>query len=225
MGNRELLAVVLALQEWRHWLEGAEHPFLVWTDHRNLAYLQTARRLNSCQARWSLFLERFRFTLTYRPGSKNGKADALSRQFDSSEAQSVERNILSPACVIGAAWWEIKQEVHDAQQDQPIPEDCPPSRLFVPPATRMAVLQWGHKSRVACHPGAHRTQFLLRQRFWWPSMTADVKEFVAACSVCARGKSSHRVRPRTAVLISCMEGVLSGAGGIGQSVIWLSPSD
>ena len=29
VGNRELLAVVLALQEWRHWLEGAAHPFFV----------------------------------------------------------------------------------------------------------------------------------------------------------------------------------------------------
>ena len=62
VGNRELLAVVLALQEWRHWLEGAAHPFFVWTDHRNLAYIQTTRRLNSRQARWALFLGRFRFT-------------------------------------------------------------------------------------------------------------------------------------------------------------------
>ncbi|KAK3570542.1 hypothetical protein QTP86_022078 [Hemibagrus guttatus] len=29
IGNRELLAIKLALEEWRHWLEGARHPFLV----------------------------------------------------------------------------------------------------------------------------------------------------------------------------------------------------
>ncbi|KAK3548395.1 hypothetical protein QTP70_012639 [Hemibagrus guttatus] len=39
IGNRELLAVKLALKEWRHWLEGARHPFLVLTDHKNLEYL------------------------------------------------------------------------------------------------------------------------------------------------------------------------------------------
>lgn len=34
IGNRELLAVKVALEEWRHWLEGAQHPFIVWTDHK-----------------------------------------------------------------------------------------------------------------------------------------------------------------------------------------------
>lgn len=32
MGNRKLLALVLALQVWRHWLEGGEGPFVAWTD-------------------------------------------------------------------------------------------------------------------------------------------------------------------------------------------------
>ena len=53
MGNREPLAIKLALEEWRHWLEGAKQPFIVWTDHKNITYLQNAKRLNSHQARWS----------------------------------------------------------------------------------------------------------------------------------------------------------------------------
>ncbi|KAK3543133.1 hypothetical protein QTP70_011671 [Hemibagrus guttatus] len=79
IGNRELLAVKLALEEWRHWLEGAKHPFTVLTDHKNLEYLRAAKRLNPRQARWALFFTRFKFTISYRPGSKNVKADALSR--------------------------------------------------------------------------------------------------------------------------------------------------
>ncbi|KAG1952338.1 hypothetical protein F2P79_010259 [Pimephales promelas] len=51
--NRELLAVKLALEEWRHWLAGAKHPFLVLTDHKNLQYLRDAKRLNPRQARWA----------------------------------------------------------------------------------------------------------------------------------------------------------------------------
>ncbi len=34
--HRELLAIKLALEEWHHWLEGAQHPFSVITNHKNL---------------------------------------------------------------------------------------------------------------------------------------------------------------------------------------------
>lgn len=43
VGDRELLAVKLALEEWRHLLEGTEQPFVVWTDHKNLTYLRNAK--------------------------------------------------------------------------------------------------------------------------------------------------------------------------------------
>ena len=54
VGNRELLAVHEALEEWRHWLEGAKHPILIWTDHKNLTYIREAKRLGPRQARWAL---------------------------------------------------------------------------------------------------------------------------------------------------------------------------
>ncbi|KAL2083752.1 hypothetical protein ACEWY4_021525 [Coilia grayii] len=63
IGDRELLAVKLALEEWQHWLEGASVPFIVWTDHKNLEYIRSAKRLNPRQARWSLFLSRFNFSV------------------------------------------------------------------------------------------------------------------------------------------------------------------
>lgn len=46
VGNRELLAVKLALEEWRHRLEGTSQPFLVLTDPKNLEYLLKAKRIN-----------------------------------------------------------------------------------------------------------------------------------------------------------------------------------
>ncbi|CAJ0938719.1 unnamed protein product, partial [Ranitomeya imitator] len=81
VGNRELLAMKWAFKEWRHWLEGAKHRVVVLTDHKNLTYLESAKRLNPRQARWSLFFSRFDFVVSYLPGSKNVKADALSRSF------------------------------------------------------------------------------------------------------------------------------------------------
>lgn len=51
VGDKELLAIKLSLEEWHHWLERAEHPFLLWTDHKNLTYLKSAKRFNFPQAR------------------------------------------------------------------------------------------------------------------------------------------------------------------------------
>lgn len=59
--NWELLAVKLALEEWQHWLKGSKHPFTVLMDHKNLEYLRTAKRLNSCQTCWALFFSRLTF--------------------------------------------------------------------------------------------------------------------------------------------------------------------
>ena len=111
VGNKELLAVKVALEEWRHWLEGSRHPFLVWTDHKNLEYIRKAKRLNARQARWSLFFSRFDFTLSYRPGSKNGKPDALSRLHDPEPVAKVPEPILPLNRVVGAVVWPIEEQV------------------------------------------------------------------------------------------------------------------
>ena len=191
IGNRELLAVKMALEEWRHWLEGAEQPFVVWTDHKNLEYIRSAKRLNPRQARWALFFNRFDFSLSYRPGSKNIKPDALSRQFQSDGGPSVPEGILPSEVVIGAVTWDIEDKVRQGQDDHPAPSACPVDRLFVSANLRSQVLQWGHSSRLACHPGVKRTLALVRQRFWWGSMEEDTKEFVAACLTCSQHKSAR----------------------------------
>ncbi len=41
--DKELLAVMRSLEQWRHFLEGARHPVEIWTDHKNLEYFRTAR--------------------------------------------------------------------------------------------------------------------------------------------------------------------------------------
>jgi len=66
--DKELLAIIRALEEWKHFLEGARHPVEIWTDHKNLEYFMTAKKLNRRQARWSLYLACFNFKLTYCPG-------------------------------------------------------------------------------------------------------------------------------------------------------------
>ncbi|KAL0203584.1 hypothetical protein M9458_001602 [Cirrhinus mrigala] len=192
IGNRELLAVKLALEEWRHWLEGSGVPFIVWTDHKNLEYIKTAKRLNSRQARWALFFGRFDFTISYRPGSKNVKPDSLSRIFDHTDRPSTPKSIFPETLIVSTLTWEVETKVKTALEGVTPPVACPPNRLFVPEELRSEVIQWGHCSNVACHPGVNRTIHVVKQRFWWPLMARDVRSFVLACSVCAIGKTSNR---------------------------------
>lgn len=161
MWNHELLAVVIALQEWRHWLEGAALPFPVWTDQHNLVYLRSAKCLNSCQARRGLFLGRLQFTLSYRPGSHNTKLDMLPRQFSHSDEEGTVEPILPPKCVVAVVRRDIDGSIRAAQRTQPPPNDCSPNRIFVPDTTRSQVLQCGHSSKPACHPGFLRTHALV----------------------------------------------------------------
>jgi hypothetical protein len=54
--DTEMLAIVRALEEWHHYLEGARHPIQIWTDHKNLEYFRIAQKLNHRQVQWSLYL-------------------------------------------------------------------------------------------------------------------------------------------------------------------------
>jgi len=80
--DKEMLGIIRALEAWRHYLEGAKHEIDIWTDHQNLKYFMTAKKLNRRQARWALFLSRFNFHLTHKAGTLMKKADALSRRPD-----------------------------------------------------------------------------------------------------------------------------------------------
>jgi hypothetical protein len=94
----EMLAIIRGLEEWRHYLEGTRHPIEIWTDHKNLEYFRVAQKLNHRQARWSLYLSRFDFTLPHKPGQSMGKPDALSRWANHGSGQGDNDNptLLAP---------------------------------------------------------------------------------------------------------------------------------
>jgi len=92
--DKKMLAIICALEEWRHFLEGATHPVEIWTDYKNLEYFMTVKKLNRRQARWSLYLARFDFLLHHCPGCTMGKPDALSRRADYGNGVSDNENIV-----------------------------------------------------------------------------------------------------------------------------------
>ena len=77
--DKKMLAIIRALEDWRHYLKGLPQSFDIISDHRNLEYWRTTRNLTQRQARWSLYLSRFDFHLTHKPGIANTQADPLSR--------------------------------------------------------------------------------------------------------------------------------------------------
>ena len=66
----------------------------IWTDHKNLEYFMTAKKLNRHQARWSLYLARFDFRLVHRPGRCMGKLDTLSRRLDHGNGASDNKDVI-----------------------------------------------------------------------------------------------------------------------------------
>ncbi|KAK3517343.1 hypothetical protein QTP70_004487 [Hemibagrus guttatus] len=180
-----------ALEEWRHWLEGARHPFQVLTDHRNLEYLRGDKRLNPRQARWAIFFTRFAFTVTYLPGSKNGKADALSRQFEVDNEPAQPDVILPATAILAPVQWNLVEEIRRAHTDEPPPAGCPPTKIFIPLHFRQQVMQWVHKAPSSGHPGIRRSTQLVRNRFWWSSLGSDVEEYVRSCPTCVQARTSR----------------------------------
>ena len=85
--DKELLAIIRALEQWRAELEGLKSKIQIYTDHRALEYFMTKRQLTARQARWADILSRFNFQIIYQPGKQNMKADALTRRKEDQDSQ------------------------------------------------------------------------------------------------------------------------------------------
>jgi len=48
--NKEMLAIIRELENWRHLLEDTHFKFEIWTDHKNLEYFMKVQKLNCRQA-------------------------------------------------------------------------------------------------------------------------------------------------------------------------------
>jgi len=75
-------------------LKGVWHPVEIWTDRKNLEYFIIAKKLNRCQAHWSLCLVYFNFKLIHYPGCSIGKPDTLSQRLDHSKRASDNKDVI-----------------------------------------------------------------------------------------------------------------------------------
>jgi len=76
--DKELYALVRALQTWEHNLVSQE--FIIHSDHEPLKYLKGQHKLNKRHAKWMEFLKQFQYVIKYKKGKTNIMADALSKR-------------------------------------------------------------------------------------------------------------------------------------------------
>ena len=120
--DKELLAIVACLLEWRVYLEGAQPPTQVITDHLNLKHFTTARSLNGRQARWAAKLGAYDFRIVYRPGRENSKADLLSRREDYVAAGRKQARKIRPPLLPESLWVGLPgEEAGDASLEKATP--------------------------------------------------------------------------------------------------------
>lgn len=74
--ERELMAMVLSIKKWRHYLLGKH--FVVRTNQQSLQFLTEQNLLGGEQIKWTSKLLGFDFEVKYKPGCSNRVADALS---------------------------------------------------------------------------------------------------------------------------------------------------
>ena len=83
--TKEAFALVLAVRHWAVYLTG-QH-FVLHSDHNPLVYLRNQKDPRGKFARWITELEEFDYEVKYVPGSKNVKADPLSRNLAAEQLQ------------------------------------------------------------------------------------------------------------------------------------------
>ena len=199
--ERELMAIVFAIQKWRHYLLGRK--FIVRTDQKSLKFLLEQREINMEYQRWLSKLLGFDFDIHYKPGLENKAADALPRKDATVE-------LLAMTVPTAIQFQDIEAEVAQDETLQKLVRELvadPLShpdyslvqgrllrkgRLALPKESKLigVILKEMHDGRMGGHGGVQRTQKRISELFFWMGMMNDIKRYVAACSVCQRHKYS-----------------------------------
>ena len=194
------MAIVLALQKWRHYLLGRH--FKVWTDQKSLRHLLDQREIGAEQLMWLMKLQGYDFEIQYKLGGENKAADALSRK----EGIDVKLAV----CTV-AQWGEGAVIDDEVQADEKlkgitqallkgdsIPEGYTlkkgsllyKGRLVLSRSSTLIpkFLQEFHAAPFGGHLGYFCTYKRSAGVLFWEGMKSDIKNFVAGCEICQRNK-------------------------------------
>ncbi len=169
--DKELLAIVKALQDWRPYLAGTEKSIQIYTDHKNLRNFATTKQLNWRQICWTKQLINYKFQIHYKKSNENGEADALSRRPDHEEVKKIHAKILSKdnkgILTKGlAAMYKVKQTL----------------------LTDEELIQVCHNNRASEHLEVKRTEDLVQRRHNISDLKDQITEYIIKCNLCCRNK-------------------------------------
>lgn len=205
VSEKELNALIFALEKFRGYIEGSPFQTKVYTDHSSLQWLVSLKSPTGRLARWALRLSQFNFDIQYKKGSENKLADALSRAPVSPEA--VE--LICPIDNVTDIWYtNTYNRVEKAPQKFPdfkiinnnlykrIRNKNPLSRdsewkLVVPNDLKQDILKQCHDRPDAAHLGIFKTLKRVAQTYFWPRMLGDIKRYVKNCQICLAYKSTN----------------------------------
>lgn len=215
--DKEMLAIVKSLQHWRQFLEGAQHPVIIHTDHKNLIYFTESRVLNQRQARWAIDLLAFDFKIKYIPGHLNIIPDALSRRpdhFDESAKNTISDPVIRPEHFLfnlqTTIHNPIDDEIIEAQQssveftkykNNELSEDWTikhnyllfKDRIWVPTdELRSQIISLFHDTVSGGHNGFNKTLRHISSRYIWRGLQGSVKRYIKNCDVCIRNKNQNQ---------------------------------
>lgn len=199
----ETLAVVKALQHFRHYLIGLQ--FKVVTDCNALKSTERKKDLLPRVARWWVYLQDFTFDIEYRKGSMMAHADYLSRNPPIYVHQVTKpRNWAQIAQSADGETQDLVQQLQEGKLDSrryvyqndvlyykysPVGEE---SRLlaYIPKGHRLSLLRLFHDEHD--HICADKTIDLILRHFWFPALIHFVKKYIAHCLVCISNKRVPR---------------------------------
>ncbi len=218
--DKELLTIMLALDEWRHYLMGTFQDFEIWTDHQNLQYFWKLQKLNWWQAHWVTELAEYYFTLYHKASATNRKADLLSWQADHEQGKDNNNQVIVLKLehfsamimpTIDEMHKHIKRATHDVRLWDPnvvgsinhnwgmkLKEGLVwyDGRIYIP----RSHTSWGeviaqlHDHITARHPGVKKTKELILWEYWWPKMKKDIEAYIWACEMCQWTKLSMQAK-------------------------------
>ncbi|KAA0037156.1 hypothetical protein IC582_013488 [Cucumis melo] len=199
VNERELMAVVLAVQRWRPYLLGRK--FVVKTDQKSLKFLLEQKVIQPQYQKWIAKLVGYSFEVVYKPSLENKAADALSRV-----PSSVYLNQLTAPALIDLKI--IKEEVEKDEQFKEILMKLQSGeemqnhaleqemlqykgRLIVANKSTLipAILHTYHNSIFGRHSGFLRSYKRLTRELFWHGIKGDVQKHFEECTVCQRNKT------------------------------------